>query len=216
VLSDFLGGVGVAGWIGVALAGQLANPIPLAVDNADSRVEIRVGKAGLLGFAGHPHEVLAPIASGRIAFDPATWERSSVVLAFDAASLRVTGKGEPAADVPEVQRVMLSERVLDAQRFPSIVFRSRRVAVTPRQAGAASIVIEGDLALRGTTRPVTVRGDATVDRSGVLTVRGGLTIRQTDFGIEPVVAAGGTVRVRDALEVQFALTARPEDRPRPR
>jgi polyisoprenoid-binding protein YceI len=40
-----------------------------------------------------------------------------------------------------------------------------------------------------------------------LTAEGTTTIRQSDFGIKPVTAAGGTVRVKDLLDVTFNLRA---------
>jgi hypothetical protein len=100
-----------------AVAPAARGPIVLAIDSKASQVVIEVGKSGVLSFAGHRHEVVAE-AQGSVTFDPDNWQRSSVELKFDTGSLRVTGKGEPAADVPEVQRVMLSEQVLDA--FPLI------------------------------------------------------------------------------------------------
>jgi hypothetical protein len=41
-----------------------------------------------------------------------------------------------------------------------------------------------------------------------MTARGGFVLRQTEFGMQPVTAAGGTVRVKDEVQVQFVLKAR--------
>jgi hypothetical protein len=35
-----------------------------------------------------------------------------------------------------------------------------------------------------------------------------MVVRQTDFGIEPVVAAGGLVKVEDEVTVSFRIVAR--------
>ena len=40
-----------------------------------------------------------------------------------------------------------------------------------------------------------------------LTVEGKLEVRDSDFGIRPVTAAGGTVRVKDEVTILFAITA---------
>jgi polyisoprenoid-binding protein YceI len=186
-----------------------SGPTVLTVDAANSQVLIQVGKAGMFGFAGHAHEVAATDVHGRVMVDPADLARASVSLEFSTAALRVTGKDEPPADVGEVQRIMLSEQVLDVKRFPTIVFRSRRVTVTARTAGTADVVIEGDLTLHGTTRPLTVRTSTAFDAGGRLTVRGSFSLKQSDFGMVPVTAAGGTVRVKDEVDVQFVLRARP-------
>ena len=187
-----------------------SGPTALTVDAADSQVVIQVGKAGVFGFAGHAHEVAAADVRGQVAVDPADVSRASVALEFAAAALRVTGKDEPPADVAEVQRVMLSEQVLDVRRYPTIAFRSRRVSVVARSATGADLAVEGDLTLHGTTRPMTARVSATFDPGGRLTARGSFTLLQSDFGIVPVTAAGGTIRVRDELDIQFVLRAKPE------
>lgn len=177
------------------------------IDPATSRVVIHVGKSGIFSFAGHTHEIVAPLLSGRVSYEPADPQRSSVTAEFDASALQVTGKDEPASDVPEVQRTMLGERVLDVKRFPKIVFESRRVAVTDRNGDRLSLRVTGDLTLHGVTRPATAAVDVAVARDS-LTATGTLTVRQTSFGIEPVTAGAGTVRVKDALDITFSLHAR--------
>jgi polyisoprenoid-binding protein YceI len=200
----------IAAWLlAQAAASAGGGRTVMTVEAADSQVLIQVGKAGVFGFAGHAHEVAATDVHGEVVFDPADLSRASVSLEFAAAALRVTGRNEPPADVSEVQRVMLSDKVLDVERFPKILYRSRRVSVAARTATTADVVIEGDLTLHGATRPMTVRASATVDAGGRLTARGSCSLRQSDFGMVPVTAAGGTVRVRDELDIQFVLRARP-------
>jgi polyisoprenoid-binding protein YceI len=181
----------------------------LTIDAAESRVEIQVGKAGLLGFAGHAHDVVAQAVSGHVVFDPTDWRRSSVSLAFEASALRVTGKGEPPGDVPEVQRVMLSSEVLDVTRFPAIAFQSRRLTVTAQTAASAMVLVEGDMTLHGTTRPMAVQAAVALDSRGRVTARGSFSLKQSDYGIVPVTAGGGTVRVRDELDIRFVLSTKP-------
>ncbi len=169
-----------------------------------SRVLVHVGKAGAFGFAGHSHEVEAPL-TGSINLDRSDPTRSSVVLEFDAASLKVTGRGEPAGDVPQVQDVMQS-RVLDVKRYPKIAFRSSRITTTASSAASLTVSVAGDLTLHGVTRAIVVPVRVGLAQ-GSLTAEGTLALKQTDFGIEPVTAAGGTVRVKDELEITFQLQA---------
>ncbi len=199
----------IAAWLfAQAAVSAGSGPTVMTVDAADSQVLIQVGKAGMFGFAGHAHEVAAADVHGQVVFDPVDLSRASVSLEFAAAALRVTGRNEPPADVGEVQRVMLSDRVLDVERFPTIGYRSRRVSVTARTAAAADLLIEGDLTLHGTTRPLAVRATATIDAGGRLTARGSFSLKQSEFGMVPVTAGGGTVRVRDEIDIQFVLRAR--------
>jgi polyisoprenoid-binding protein YceI len=203
-------GVAIGVWLLVHAAATAGHgPSVLAIDAADSQVVILVGKAGMLSFAGHTHEVVAPSVRGRVSFDPMDWPRASVSLEFDAAALRVTGKGESASDVPAVQKAMLGDQVLDATRFPKIGFQSRRVSVALKGANAADVVLDGDMTLHGTTRPMTIRASATLDAAGRVTAKGSFTLKQTEFGMVPVTAAGGTIRVKDDLDIQFVLKASP-------
>jgi len=181
----------------------------LTINASDSQVVILVGKAGLMSFAGHAHEVVAPAARGRVTFDPLDLPHASVSLEFDAAALRVMGTGESASDLSTVQATMLSDRVLDVAHFPKIDFQSRNVSVALHGANAADVTIEGDMTLHGKSRPMTIRASAALDAAGGVTARGSFTIKQTDFGIVPVTAAGGTIRVKDELDIQFVLKASP-------
>lgn len=193
------------------LAGLLSSaatqqtPEVLTIDRAASQVTIHVGKAGLFRFAGHTHEVIAQDVRGTVSLDRTNPARSSVRLEIVTASLVVTGRGEPTEDVPEVQRVMLSEQVLDVERFPTIVFASREVGVAHADAESLQLAIAGDLTLHGVTRAQNVRAAVELGPEG-LTATGRLTIEQTDFGIEPVRAAAGTVKVKNELDITFALT----------
>jgi polyisoprenoid-binding protein YceI len=73
--------------------------------------------------------------------------------------------------------------------------------------GRYRIDIEGQLALHGVTRaqPVSAQVFLTGD---TLRAQGEVTLRQTDFNIKLVSAAGGTLKVKDALKVTFDLLAR--------
>jgi len=173
--------------------------------DGSSQVVIHVGKAGVFGFAGHDHEIAAPV-TGTVTVDRADLTRSRVALAFESGALKVTGRGEPAGDVPEVQRVMLSDRVLDADRYPRIAFTSRRVSSGGQAGRALKLSIEGDLELHGVTRPCLVTALVTLVED-TLTAEGKAEVKQSDFGIEPVTAAGGTVRVKDTVEVTFEIRA---------
>jgi polyisoprenoid-binding protein YceI len=169
---------------------------------------VHVGRSGLFGFSGHDHEVVAPVLDGSVMLDRTDVSRSKVSIQVDATAMKVTGKGEPAKDVPEVQRVMLSERVLDVQRHPKIVFVSEDISIVQRSASRMQLRINGQLTLRGVAHRVSVPTEVelTADR---FTATGKATVRQTDFGIRPVNAGGGTVKVKDEVELAFTVVAAP-------
>lgn len=194
-------------WIGLAANLAAQAPERFVIDPAASSMTIHVGKTGLLSFAGHEHEITAPVSEGTIVLDRSDLTRSSVSVRFDTAALKVTGRGEPPEDVPEVQRVMLSERVLDVQRYPTIEFQSRTITVPQRTGDQMTLRIAGDLTLHGVIRPVTVLVKLHLV-ADAFQAEGRAVVRQTAFGIRPVTAGAGTVRVKDEVEVVFAIAGR--------
>jgi polyisoprenoid-binding protein YceI len=96
----------------------------------------------------------------------------------------------------QIQKTMQGPQVLDASHFPEIHFQS--TTVEPK--GADHWVVQGKLDLHGQTHPVTV--DVTL-KDGFY--RGSVTLKQTGFGITPVSIAGGTVKVKDEVKVQFQI-----------
>jgi polyisoprenoid-binding protein YceI len=196
------------------LAASVAGPAVVAAGEQgytvvpdESAVRIHVGKSGLFGFAGHEHEVVAPAAGGTVVADPADLARSSVTVSFDAAALEVTGEGEPAKDVPKVQAKMVGPEVLDAARFQSITFRSRSVAGREVGAGVYELQVTGELDLHGVSRSMTLPLRVEL-AAGTLTATGKTTLRQTDFGMKPVSAGAGTVKVKNEIGVDFRIVAR--------
>jgi polyisoprenoid-binding protein YceI len=157
------------------------------IDTANSTITIHVGKAGLFSAAGHEHEVSAPIEQGAI--DDSGAGRVSFVV----KSARLTV--QPESDQAKVQSTMQSD-VLQSANYPEIKFESTSV----RSIGSGIWSVSGNLALHGATKPVTVE---VRKANGAYT--GETRIKQTDFGIEPVKVAGGAVRVKDELKIEFVI-----------
>lgn len=162
---------------------------PREIDTAKSVMTVRVSKAGMFSALGHDHEISAPVASGTV---DATARR--VELHVRAASLRVRDPGSSGKDREEIQKTMLGADVLDIERYPEIAFR----ATSAEPAGAGGWTVHGDLTLHGQTRPITLE---VTEKNGRYV--GSARLRQTEFGIKPIKLAGGTVRVKDEVRVDF-------------
>jgi polyisoprenoid-binding protein YceI len=174
---------------------------------AESTLGLHVGKEGLLKGFGHEHEVVARKLRGQVELAAGDLRGSHVSVTVDSASLEVDARLEPSGDAPKVQETMLGPKVLDAAAHPSIRFESTALVVKPRGAGVYDVQLTGDLTLRGTTRSITI--PTRVELMGAeLRARGSTTIRQSDFGIEPIRAAAGSVRVKNEVELRFTLVAR--------
>jgi polyisoprenoid-binding protein YceI len=200
-------GIATVAAAGVVIGLTAQTPERFAIDSAGSNITLHVGKSGVLSFAGHTHEIVAPVSEGEIVLDRADVGRSRISIRFDATALKVTGKGEPAGDVAEVQSAMISDRVLDVQRFPAISFTSRTISVTKRSGDRMTLQVAGDLALHGVIKPLTLPVNVQVT-SNQITADGTAVVRQTDFKIEPVKAGGGAVKVKDEVDVSFSVIAR--------
>jgi polyisoprenoid-binding protein YceI len=192
--------------LGLARVAAASSSGAFVVDEERSAVRVHVGKSGAFSFAGHKHDIAAPVA-GSITADPANIGASSVELTFATARFRVLPEGEPAGDPPKVEEVMRGPRVLESSAFPEVRFRSRRV--TGQAKGTSSVYdieVTGDLTIHGVTREVVVPMSVTLD-GDTLTAKGKSTIRHDQFGLAPVTAGGGTVRVSNEIGLDFDIVA---------
>jgi polyisoprenoid-binding protein YceI len=175
------------------------------VVESKSSVQVHVGKSGAFSFAGHKHEVQAPV-SGTVTADPKDLSGSSVELTFDSGRLRVLPEGEPSGDPPKVEAVMHGPEVLDAVRFPKIRFQSKRVTGQSPSGGGYSLSLVGDLSLHGMTQEITVPVEVTLE-GRTLTAVGQATLRHDQFGMKPVTAGGGAVKVANEIHIDFKIVA---------
>lgn len=183
------------------------------VDPTASRVRIHLGRAGLFKFLGHDHEIDAPIAEGRVEVVDGAPDHSSVRLRFEARRLAVVPGTEPAGDVPQVEQRMRGPDVLDAGRYPDVVFASSSVVGEMTEPGRYRLVVRGALHVKDRSCPVEIPLD--VRRSGdEVQARGEVEWRLRDLGVEPP-SVGGVVNVANHFRMTFDVTAR-TDAPAPR
>ncbi|PYP18072.1 MAG: hypothetical protein DMD54_06375 [Gemmatimonadetes bacterium] len=165
-----------------------------------SRLEVRTGKAGVFGFAGHEHLIRARSFTGQLIYHRDAPARSQVEIAIPTESLEVL----TPPDTEEIRKVTASMRteVLDVSHYPEIVFASRSITWSE---GKAHLV--GALTIRNQTREVPV--DAQIDIQGdTLRVTTTFAVKQTDFGIKPYRGGpGGTVRVADRVTFDIHIVA---------
>jgi polyisoprenoid-binding protein YceI len=166
----------------------------------DSRFDVVTGKAGFFGAFGHAHRIRATEFEGSIVYDPDNPFGSSIEIVLQTASLVVVPEGADEKDAPKVERAM-RESVLPPSQFPTIEFKSRIVAAIDD-----GVQVVGDLTIAERARPVAV--DVTIAQRGdTLTATGTFSVKQTDFGIKPYSAAGGTIKVADEVTFDFEAGA---------
>ena len=162
-----------------------------AIDATRSTLKVHVYKTGFFSAFGHNHEIEAPIESGEVVESG----KLSVTLRADARKLKVLDP-EDAKSRPQVQETMLRPQVLDSARFPEIRFESSKIEEKEKN----DWIVNGDLTLHGQTHPISF--EATLADK---LYRGTATIKQTVFGMTPVTVAGGTVKVKDEVKVEFSI-----------
>lgn len=178
---------------GGALASTCLAQDARRIDTEKSTMTVRVFKSGFFSAFAHDHEISAPIAEGRF-----SETQPSVELTVHARELRVVDREVSEKDRATIQQTMLGPSVLNAQEFAEIRYRSSAV----QKSGSDKWIILGDLSLHGQTRPVKVEVEGKEGH-----YRGKATVLQKEFGIEPVRVAGGTVRVKNEVEVEFDIVA---------
>jgi len=190
--------------IGVGLAPSCAYGQSKAIDVNRSSMKIRVFKSGAFAAFAHDHEIEAPVAEGTITEGTIAGGKidasahASVQLRVDSRQMKVLDPEISADKRGDIQHTMQGAAVLDVEKFPEITYQS--TSVTGR--GEGHWEVHGDLTLHGKKQPVVVEVSL---ESGHY--RGTSSIKQSDFGIEPIRIAGGTVKVKDELKVEFDIVA---------
>lgn len=165
-----------------------------------SRFEVRTGKAGLFGFAGHSHLVRARSVSGFVEYqgDHPTAARLEVIV--PAESLQVLTPN----DTSEIRKVTerMRTQVLNVAQYPDI-----RFTATVAKQTQNGFRLNGELTMVGRTQSVPV--DAAVSFAGdTIKASGKFSVKQSDFGIKPVSAGpGGSVKVADRVNFAFDAVA---------
>ena len=176
------------------------------VDTAHSTIKLRVLKSGVFSAFGHNHEIEAHIASGRVHLG----DGPSVTISVRARDLKVVDPDSSAKDRQEIQQTMEGPKVLEVERFPEISFKSTEVRPQggkekpekgeKSEKGGERWNVRGNLTLHGQTSPITLVVESRNDH-----YVGTCEVRQHDFGMTPVTVAGGSVKVKDEVKVEFDI-----------
>ena len=168
-----------------------------------SRMDVKTGNAGLLGFAGHEHRIRARAFSGRIVYRPQALATSHIDLLISADSLEVLTPPD-TAEIRKVAQVMRTD-VLDVAHHPDIRFSSS--TIVPSDSAGHRVRVSGTLTIVGVSRDVSVELSLHPD-ADTLRAAGAFQAKQTDFGIRPYRGGpAGTVRVADRLTFELAVVA---------
>lgn len=183
-----------------------------SIDPLESRVVLLLFREGMFSLLAHDHAMVATEISGTIRFDNEHSEKSSIRLSIPVRGIRVNPPEErkrlkldgelSKEDVREIRDIMLSPRVLDAARFPTVEITSLATKGTP-----GKLILDLKWRIRGVERVLSATAEVTVSGT-VLRARGEMDLIQTLFGIEPYSTLLGTIAVKDRIRIIFDLVAR--------
>ncbi len=141
--------------------------------------------------------------SGTVQYDPANLGKSSIQAAIDAASVDTR--------VEMRDNDLRSPRFLDAQKYPTITFQSKKVEA----AGVGKLKVTGDLTIHGVTKEVVLDVDgptpAIKDPMGKDRLRMGAAattkINRNDFGVSGLPGVvGDDITITLDVEMTKAVT----------
>jgi len=170
------------------LAGSISAPSQSSARR--SVIIIRVEKSGIFSAFAHNHTVMAPVEQAAI-----DSQRLSAEILVLTAQMKVTDPEASDSDRSQIQSTMLGPKVLDAEKYPQIRFRSSRIEPDGQNYRAT-----GALNLHGVDKEISFEVSGDADH-----YHGKTRLNQSDFGIKPVSIGGGTVKVKDRLEVEFDI-----------
>jgi polyisoprenoid-binding protein YceI len=175
------------------------------LDPTHSRFTVQAFAAGMLSFLGHNPTFAVTGFAGEVTFDAAVpAEDASIRITVRADSLQLMDKVS-ATDRRQIEETMRGE-TLEVGAYPEIAFESSEIAVGPRSGDEVPVRILGQMTLHGVVRPQQIDARLTLYSDGVR-LAGEFALSQSAHHLRPVVALGGTLKLKDSLKVSFDLVA---------
>lgn len=178
------------------------------LDKSSSTFTVRAFAAGMLSSFGHDPTLMFRDFSGEVNLSPDRPADSSLALKVRADSLEVTNDIS-GSDRREIEGTARGD-VLETAKYPEISFQSTRAALNSVGEGRYQVNINGNLSLHGVTVAVPIPAQVTV-MGDLLRASGEFSISQKQFGIKPVSAAGGALKLKDELKLRFDIVGHAEN-----
>jgi polyisoprenoid-binding protein YceI len=175
------------------------------LDPASSRFTVQAFAAGLLSGLAHSPTFAIRQFTGELRFGLETVAQTAIHLTVKADSLTVQGDVSPN-DREEIEGRMRRE-VLETAASPEVVFASTEIAADKVSDNWYRLRVQGSIRLRGVQKPQPVEAQLQLLEDGVR-LSGQCTLLLSAFGIKPVTALGGLIKLKDELKFDFDLVGR--------
>jgi polyisoprenoid-binding protein YceI len=171
------------------------------LDPGQSRFTVQAFAGGVLSFVAHSPTFIARDYAGelRLSHDDLTGELRVTVR---AESLELVDQVSPS-DRQEIEGRMRRE-VLETAAYPDIRLEADDLSGHEAEGNQYHLRIRGQLSVHGATGPVEVDARLLAFRDGAR-VSGECPLRLSEYGIRPVTALAGAIKLKDQLRVAFDL-----------
>jgi polyisoprenoid-binding protein YceI len=179
----------------------------------ESLLQILVYRGGAMSRLGHNHVIASHHLAGIVSVtDDATQTRFDIgipvnELTIDEPAMREQAGADFPPGVPQsardgTRKNMLSEALLDGEKYPEIRLRATDVV-------AAGDIFDVGVEIKIKDQVRTVRVPVTVERKAdVITARGEFPLKQSELGLKPFSIAMGALVVLDEIRIHFEVVAR--------
>jgi polyisoprenoid-binding protein YceI len=179
--------------------------ISYTFDPAKSRCTIQAFATGLLSAFGHSPTFAVRDLTGKLQLASSASDLARVQVTIPTGSLQLQD-AVPEKDREDIEGRMRSE-VLEIQRYSQADYQGTIDAATPAGENRYRLRINGRLTLRGLTNPQSV--DAVLIVAGDdMRLTGEFHLSQSRYGIRPVTALAGAIRLKDEVKVAFDVGGR--------
>jgi hypothetical protein len=172
---------------------------------AQSRFTVHAVATGVLSFAAHSPTFAVREFSGEARMNGRQIDELSLLLS--TRSLELQDRVAPA-DRREIEGRMRNE-VLETNRYPEVRFHAEGIGLEPRSRGEYQASIDSRLTLHGICRSYKLLADVVV-YDDALRLRGQHALRMSQHQIKPVTHMGGTIKLKDELDLSFDIVGFPE------
>lgn len=162
---------------------------------------------GFLSALGHSPTFAVRAFAGTVDFPDEGIASLLLEITVDLTSLELLDKVS-AADRAEIEGRMRRE-VLETAAHPKATLHATVVATERVAPGQHRLRLGGPLTLRGVGRDARIDAELAVFDDGVR-LRGGFPLRMSDYGIAPVKALAGAIKLKDEVKLAFEVAGVPE------
>lgn len=180
------------------------------VDPKQSRFSVQAFATGMLsGFAHNPTFSIRDF-KGHLQFTSESFEDAGLSVSVRAESLELTDS-VTEQDRKEILKT-LQEQVLQTAKYPEIAYRGTGFVGTRIADNWFRVQITGMMNLRSVAKPQAIDAQLRILDGGAR-LSGDFLLPQAAFGIKPVTAAVGMIKLKDELKLTFDLLWTTEDQP---